>query len=116
MNWIIPSEIKPPNRLDYSCTADFNLDWDVWASLQNASSNYPGDYPTTADYQAAMINYAFYLTQNNYLLKSAPVGWNWALAGLAAAEKCFFYLDQIPKRQGDPNAPSVLAYWKAGGK
>src|SRR5712672_2189728 len=113
MNWINPWEIPQPQRLDYSCTAEFNLAWDVWASLQNASYNFPGDYPTTADYQAAMVQYAFSLTQDVFQIKRALPGWNWSLAGVQAAEKCFFYLDQIPKNVGDPTGPSVLAYWKS---
>jgi len=115
MNWITPSSIKQPQRSDYPSTADFDLAYDVWASVQNAGYNFlHGDRGSPKQYMADMVQFALSRTQNNFQLKNAPMGWDWALAGVKAAAQCFEYLSQIAVNLGDPNTVSVMTAWETG--
>lgn len=114
MKWIKPSDIPEPQRSAFSCTAEFDLAYDVWAAIQNAGYNFlHGDRGSTQDYMASMVQFAFHETQN-IALNRAPVDWNWSLAGVKAAAKCFEYLSQIPVALGDPNTVSVMDAWVSG--
>lgn len=107
MTWL--TTIPEPQRSDYPNMAEYMLDYDVFETLKAATTLYQL-YLTPQDYASNLINYAYNLSINP--LKLAPSGWNWALKGLLAVQKCFTYLSQIAVNAGDENSVDVLTAWQ----
>lgn len=96
--------------------AEYMLAYDVRSALANADLNFLGGDPQYASpqtYLTNMVRFAISLTQNNFAVKYAPVGWDAVTAGINAAYSAFDWLKQLPVNIGDPATLSVYDAWVA---